>query len=184
MSATGTGSEEETTLIRGRQLSMCKRGEHEFASRSRRGATVAIIATTSGDELVLVERRRASVKSRCLELPTIRVEDDGVLTDSLLLKAARRSLSEHTGYLATSWRKLMVGPSAPMLCDELVTFFRARDLERAGRTQSMLEVDPDVEAHYVTRGSFDGFLTYRRSEGVMVDPTIYTAAWHAWGSTG
>ena len=180
MAAADTGSEEETTLIRGRELTMCKRGQHEYASRAQHGASVAIIATTPGDELVVIEQRRASLKSRVLELPMTWVPAEGALTDSDLLRSARRCLAQHSGYLATSWRKLMTGPVAAGVCDELVTYYRARDLERMVRTRSLLEIDPEIQVHYVTRGSFDGFLTYRRSEGVLVDPVIFAAAWQAW----
>jgi len=160
---------------------MRRRHGSEYAARSHAGATVAIIATTAGSELILVEQRRPALKRRVLELPTTWVPSEHPLSDTELLSAARRSLSLVSGYLATSWRKLMVGPVAAGLSDELVTFFRARDLERAGRTPSMQEIDPDTAVHYVTRGSFEGFLTLRRSEDVLVDPLLYAAAWLAWG---
>lgn len=160
---------------------MCRRGGREFASRSQRGASVAIIATTPGDELVLIEQRRAALRARVLELPAAWAPAEDAIAEGDLLRAARRSLAQHTGYLATSWRKLMVGPIASGVCDEVVTFYRARDLERAGRSRSLLEIDPEVEVHYVTRGSFEGFLTWRRSEGVLVDPLLYAAAWQVWG---
>ncbi|MDA3963322.1 MAG: hypothetical protein PF961_21255 [Planctomycetota bacterium] len=182
MSVSQRDHEESTILVRGRQLSMRRRGSTEFASRGH-GSALAIIATSKANELVLVEEHKPALKSRVLDLPNGWVPaDDEPVSDSHLMAIARRRLASCTGYLASSWRQEFVGPAAPAVCDEMVTWFRARSLERVGRSQSMMEIDPSVLVHYVTRDSFDGFLTARRSEGVIVDPRIYTAAWIAWNS--
>lgn len=170
--------DDSTILVRGRHLSMRRHGSREYASRGR-GTALVIIASSPGDELVLVEAYSAVLRAPVVDLPSDWVPaQDRPVSDAALLRAARVRLSETTGYLAASWRREVIGPTAPALGDEMATWYRARGLERAGQPAGAAAA-PRV--HHCTRDSFDGLLTARRAAGVIVNPRVYAAAWLCWG---
>lgn len=88
---------------------------------------VAIIALVDGDVL-LVRQFRAAVGQICLELPagTLDRAADGSIEDPD--RAARRELSEETGYAARDWRHVCRFFTAPGFATEEMHLYLATDL--------------------------------------------------------
>jgi ADP-ribose pyrophosphatase len=90
------------------------------------GASLAIVATPSANELVLVRQYRHPARSMLWEVPAGTAEPNETAIDG-----ARRELREETGFSAGRMRPLGSVWMTPGFCSEVMHFFRADDL-RAG----------------------------------------------------
>lgn len=88
-----------------------------------RGPSVAVVAVTEDDELLLVKQFRKAVDKELIELPAgmIDFEEEPV-------KAAIRELEEETGYIAKSCDYILEMYSSPGFCDERIYIFFADGL--------------------------------------------------------
>jgi ADP-ribose pyrophosphatase len=89
---------------------------------------VTIAALTDDRQLVLVRQYRHAAGEALLELPagTLDRQPDGSMEDRLV--AAKRELTEETGYQAYNWRELGTFFTAPGFASELMTLFLATGL--------------------------------------------------------
>jgi len=87
------------------------------------GASLAIIATPSPSEVVLVRQYRHPAAAVLWEVPAGSAEDGESLADG-----ARRELREETGYLAGRIRQIGSLWTTPGFCSELMHFFHADEL--------------------------------------------------------
>lgn len=94
---------------------------------------VGIVARDAEGRVLLVRQWRHAVDRALWEIPagTLGRGEDPA-------EAARRELSEETGYTAVSWRRLTTGPVAPGYSGELLHFFAA-----AGLVAGEPHTDPD-----------------------------------------
>jgi ADP-ribose pyrophosphatase len=92
-------------------------------------ASLAIVATPSRDEIVLVRQYRHAANAFLWEVPAGSA-DRGESPE----EAARRELREETGYSARRLRPLGAFFTSPGFCDELMHFYHAHGLE-AGEQQ-------------------------------------------------
>jgi ADP-ribose diphosphatase len=86
---------------------------------------VTIVAVLGDRQVLLVRQYRHAVGEALLELPagTLDRQPDGSLEDRL--SAARRELTEETGYRAATWRELATFFTAPGFATELMTLYLA-----------------------------------------------------------
>jgi len=89
---------------------------------------VTIVAILPDRRLLLVRQYRHAAGEEMLELPagTLDRQPDGSIEDRLV--AAKRELTEETGYRAAEWRALGTFFTAPGFASELMTMFLATDL--------------------------------------------------------
>lgn len=87
---------------------------------------VAIIALTNNNQIVLERQYRHPVRQIMLEIPAGKLNNG---EENKQLEAAKRELSEETGYTAKTWVKL--GTCLPCIgySNEKITYFLATDLE-------------------------------------------------------
>jgi ADP-ribose pyrophosphatase len=158
--------------FQGRYLGIYERDDWEFASRTNAHAVVIIAAVDPDDRLILVEQYRIPVQNRVIELPAGLVGDHGDPDEPLLL-AAQRELEEETGFRANSWSPIMECPTSAGMCDEMLSFYLARDLVRSGPGGG--DESEDIVVHEIPVKGVSAWLDARRAEGYMVDPKIYSA---------
>ena len=89
---------------------------------------VVIACQPEPNKIILIKQYRYPIDEELIELPAGRVE----LGEDRLL-AAKRELTEETGYLAKDWSDLGHMFSAPGFCSELLSFYLAKDLEWSGK---------------------------------------------------
>lgn len=98
---------------------------------------VVICAQPEPGKVILIRQYRYAVNEELIELPAGRVERG---EDRFV--AAKRELTEETGYVANTWQHLPPMYSAPGFCNELLTFYRATDLVWQGKN---LDEDEETE---------------------------------------
>jgi ADP-ribose pyrophosphatase len=87
------------------------------------GASLAIVATPTINELVMVRQYRHPTGSMLWEIPA-----GTARPDELPIDAARRELREETGYTARRIRPIGSVWMTPGFCTEIMHFFHADDL--------------------------------------------------------
>jgi ADP-ribose pyrophosphatase len=86
---------------------------------------VAILPLLHDGRILLVRQYRHPVGTALWEIPAGKLEQG---EDALA--CAKRELLEETGYAAACWEKLLSFFTSPGFCDEQITLFLARDLEK------------------------------------------------------
>lgn len=163
---------ELTTHHQGRYLSLVETDRWEYVTRSNAHAVVVIVALTGDQEIVLVEQYRRPVDRRVIELPAGLVGDlHG--PDEDVLEAARRELIEETGFEADSVELVMESPSSSGMTDEIISFIRARGLNRIGSGGG--DASEDIVTHIVPLDQVDCWLEQQQAAGLYLDPKIFTA---------
>lgn len=161
-----------TTHHQGRYLSLVETDRWEYVTRSNAHAVVVIVALTGDQEIVLVEQYRRPVDRRVIELPAGLVGDlHG--PDEDVLEAARRELIEETGFEADSVELVMESPSSSGMTDEIISFIRARGLNRIGSGGG--DASEDILTHIVPLDQVDCWLEQQQAAGLYLDPKIFTA---------
>jgi ADP-ribose pyrophosphatase len=105
--------------------------------------TVAVVAITDQQELLLIRQYRPAVKKHLLEIPAGSLESEA---ESPAL-CAQRELAEETGFRANALIKLYEGYLLPGYCNEYMHFFLAFDLVHAPLTP---DEDEFIETYPVT----------------------------------
>lgn len=94
---------------------------------------VGIIAITENDEMIMIQQYRKAVESVLLEIPAGLVELNEEPKETAL-----RELKEETGYIAKQIEYVFDGYSSPGFTNEKLSFFVAKDFEKA-----MTDLDED-----------------------------------------
>ena len=95
-----------------------------------RGSAV-MMAVDEKKRVLLVRQYRLPARQELWELPAGKI-DEG----ENALQAAKRELTEETGYRAKTWKKLAMFYPSPGYCEETMTIYLATDL-KAGEAQPM-----------------------------------------------
>lgn len=156
----------------GRFLRLVERDDWEYTSRANASGVVILVPVTDDGRLVLVEQYRTPVRSLVVELPAGLVGDLDD-SDESLITAAKRELLEETGFEAQSWSQLLTCPSSSGMSDEIITFMLARNLRKTGPGGG--DASEDIAVHCIALDQVDGWLQQRISEGLLVDPKIWSA---------
>jgi ADP-ribose pyrophosphatase len=161
-----------STLYAGRYLGFYEVDGWEFISRQNASAVVVLIAVNDAQQLLLVEQFRPALQQSVIELPAGLVGDLDDPNEDLLL-AAQRELLEETGYYSENLEFLLACPSSSGMSDEIVSFIRARELQKRGPGGG--DASEDITVHEIPVTEVDQWLTGFIQAGKPVDPKIYTA---------
>lgn len=104
---------------------------------------VVIACKPSPDEILLIKQYRYAIDEELIELPAGRLNQG-----EDRLEAAKRELTEETGYRANQWQELPAMFSAPGFCSELLTCYLATDIEWVGKN---LDEDEWTDVFTVSR---------------------------------
>jgi ADP-ribose pyrophosphatase len=112
-----------------------------------RHAGSAVILVAEDNRILLVRQYRMPAKKYLWEIPAGRL-DPGETP----LKAAKRELTEETGYRARTWKKLATWWASPGFLSEKMTLFLATDLTE-GDADPM--DDERIETRWFARSELD-----------------------------
>jgi ADP-ribose pyrophosphatase len=159
-------------IWQGSHLDLVMRGNWEFVQRKNITGIVCVVALTDDGKIVLVEQYRPPVASRVIELPAGLVGDLSGQEAEALEAAARRELTEETGYDAGRMELLFDGVPSAGLCDEHITFFLATELTKVGPGGG--DRNEDITVHEAPLDCLLDYLDDRVRIGVKVDAKIFS----------
>jgi ADP-ribose pyrophosphatase len=162
------------TIFEGKHVVVFDRDGWEFVERNKAKSAVVIVARTAEGELLLVEQLRRPVDKRVIEFPAGLVGDDGNRDEA---ETARRELEEETGYRCASVERLASGPTSPGITSEIITFFLATGLERAGPGES------EITVHEVAQEEIEEWLGARERDGLLIDVKVWAGLYFLSKST-
>jgi ADP-ribose pyrophosphatase len=165
-------NDDKRIIWRGSHLDLVMRGSWEFVQRKNITGIVCIVALTDDGKIVLVEQYRPPVASRVIELPAGLVGDLSGQEAEPLEAAARRELTEETGYDAGRMELLFDGVPSAGLCDEHITFFLATELTKVGPGGG--DRNEDITVHEAPLDDLLDYLDDRAETGVKVDVKIFS----------
>jgi ADP-ribose pyrophosphatase len=161
---------EHKIVWEGKYLRVRVCGTWEYAERPNSPAGIVIIAVTPEDKLLLTEQYRVPMQKDVIELPAGLAGDEHYGGEESV-EAARRELREETGYEAAEWEQLIGGPTSAGLSNEVVIFFRGRNLRKV--CEGGGTADEKIQVHEVPVLSVPEWLREKEKQGVAVDPRIY-----------
>ena len=169
-------------LAEGKHLRLVIDGRWEYAERTSASGAVCIIAVTEDKRVLIVEQYRAALAKNVLELPAGLAGDTPEAHGEQLATAAQRELLEETGYSAQRMDFLTEGPVSPGLSNEVISFFRATGLTRAGEGGG--DHTEEITVHEVPLTEAKAWLNERARAGSVIDPKIFVGLFFTPGSGG
>jgi ADP-ribose pyrophosphatase len=161
-------------LCEGRHMLFLRRRGWEYAEHRVAREAVMIVALTDDGRIVLVEEFRPAVDARVISPPAGLVGDEG---PEEAIVAARRELSEETGYEAAVFEFLARGPGSAGQSSELVTFFLARGARLTG--EQAAHDRGSIRVYAVPISDLPAWAREREAEGVLIDPKVYAGLYLA-----
>ena len=160
-------------LCDAKYLRLIRRENWEFVQRINVTGIVGIIAITNDKKLILVEQYRPPVGKNVIEIPAGLAGDSPASRNEDLALAAARELEEETGYRAVRMVELATGTASAGLCDEIITLFRAEQLQKihdGGGDDS-----EDIIVHEIPLDQVENWLREQTAQNKLVDLKVYAA---------
>lgn len=155
-------------LFEGEHLVFRRRRGWEYVEHRTSKESVMVLAHTPGGAIVLVQEFRPAVDGVVVCLPAGLVGDGGPEDPE---SAARRELSEETGYEANALQLIGRGPGSAGMSSEIVSFYYAPDVRRAG-PQGERE-SQEIQVHVVPVAGLAEWARAREAEGILIDPKVW-----------
>lgn len=155
-------------LFEGEHLVFKRRKGWEYVEHRTAKESVMVFARTPEGDVVLVEEFRPAVDAAVICLPAGLVGDEGPEDAE---SAARRELSEETGYEADALELLGRGPGSAGMSSEIVNFYVAPRVRRGG-PQGERE-SQEIRVHVVPIGELAAWAREREAAGVLIDPKVW-----------
>ncbi|HEV8293678.1 MAG TPA: NUDIX hydrolase [Tepidisphaeraceae bacterium] len=160
-------------LCDAKYLRLIRANGWEFVQRKNVTGIVGIIALTHDRKLILVEQFRPPVGKNVIEIPAGLAGDTPSARDENLALAASRELEEETGYRAARMTLLASGTASAGLCDEIITLFRAEDLEKVHDGGG--DASEEITVHEIPVDQVEHWLNAQLAQNKLVDLKVYSA---------
>lgn len=160
-------------LYEGQFLTFKRKGAWEYVQRRNVTGTVAILAITENQEILLVEQFRPPLGCQVIELPAGLAGDITDEENESLEQAASRELLEETGYEAKHLEFLTEGPSSAGLSTEQTAFFLAHGLRKVADGGG--DASERIVVHHVHLDDLTSWLDTKGQEGCLVDFKVFAA---------
>lgn len=167
-------SDEAEVLFEGRHMLFLRRRGWEYAEHKTAKEAALVVALTDDGRIVLVEEFRHAVNAPVISPPAGLVGDEG---PEEAISAARRELSEETGYEAASFEFLARGPGSAGQSSEIVVFFLARGARLSG--EQAPHDRGQIRVHAVPVVDLPAWARQREAEGILVDPKLWAGLYLA-----
>ena len=171
-------TDQKKIIFEGKKVFVATRDGWEFVERKSAKEAVAIIAVTEDGKLILTEQYRRPVNARVIDLPAGLVGDEGSKDPA---ETAKRELEEETGWKCRQVSFLAKGPTSPGITSEIVSFYRATGLSRAGKGGGV--GGEDIAVHEVPLRDIDSWLLKKADAGVHIDVKVRAALYFVMTST-
>ncbi len=167
-------SDDPEILHDGKHLVLLRRKGWEYVEHRTAPEAAMVVALTAAGEIVLVEEFRPALNAPVVSLPSGLIGDEG---PEEAIDAARRELSEETGYSAATWQRLFRGPGSAGQSSEMITFFLAQPAVREGE-QAAHDVGK-IRVHVVPLAALRDWARAREGDGEIIDPKIWAGLYLA-----
>lgn len=168
-------TEQKKIIFEGKKIFVATRGGWEFVERKSAKEAVAVVAVTEDGKLILTEQYRRPVDARVIDLPAGLVGDEGSDDPA---GTAKNELREETGWTCRDLELLAKGPTSPGITSEIVSFYRAGGLSRAGEGGGV--GGEDITVHEVPLRDIRAWLEEKEAAGVLIDLKIWGALSFVW----
>ena len=118
------------TIAEGKRVVILENDGWEYVERKKGKEAVAVIAQDDRGRVILTEQFRKPVGKQVIDYPAGLVGDEEGTSDPA--KTARKELEEETGFVCDEVELLAKGPTSAGITSELVSFYRARGVRKAG----------------------------------------------------
>jgi ADP-ribose pyrophosphatase len=184
-------NENDESVYRGKYLEFFRAASGwEYVGRAGSSSGVTIVAVTEESRVLLVEQKRAPLKSVVIELPAGLVAPSEDETSAL-----RRELVEETGYTCSSVRFLCSGATSPGLTNEKNSLYFASGLSatddsrgdlpsadgsvRHSKVRGLWEEGERIVVHEVPLASVIPWLARQQEVGAVIDLRVYAGLFFA-----
>ena len=161
------------TLYQGKYLQMVRQGRWEYVERVRVTGVVGIVAMTEQRKVILTEQFRIPIGKTAIELPAGLAGDIVGAELEDLTEAARRELLEETGYDATHFELLTIGPTSAGLTNELIHLYLATGLHRVSDGGG--DESEEIIVHEIPLDALPAWLLGKTAEGCLIDTKVFAA---------
>jgi ADP-ribose diphosphatase len=157
------------TICEGKRVLLLDRDGWEFVERKKGKEAVAVIALTDDNRVILTEQYRKPVDARVIDWPAGLVGDEDGSSDPS--KTARKELNEETGYDCERLELLARGPSSPGITSEIVSFYKASGVRKAGEGGGV--GGEDIEVHAIPLDAIGEWLKKQNGANKLIDLKIW-----------
>jgi len=137
-----------TNIYRGKVINVCQYkvklpdGRKTIREIVEHPGAVVILALTDDKKIVMIKQFRKPAEEVLWELPAGTIEPGEDLEN-----CARRELEEETGYYPRKIKKIITFFSSPGFCNEKLTLFLAKDLEKRIKNE---DADEFIKVQLIT----------------------------------
>lgn len=157
------------TVWEGKHIFVRERDGWEYVERKKATEAVIVVAKTDDGKVVLVEQERKPLAARVIEFPAGLVGDED---DSDAAATARKELEEETGFTCAKVERLAGGPSSAGITSEIIHYFRATGLRRAGDGGGV--EGENIRVHLVPEPEIRDWLRAKEREGLLIDAKLWS----------
>ncbi|MBI3312700.1 MAG: NUDIX hydrolase [Candidatus Omnitrophica bacterium] len=158
-------------LYQGKYLRLVSKKTWEFVERIHGRGVVVIVPLTPQKTVIMIDQYRTALDKRVVEFPAGIADDLKTHRGESLENAARRELTEETGYQAGKMKRLTSGPSASGASSAIMTFFLAQDLIKVSDGGG--DDTEDIHVHEIPLKKVPAWIKKMEKKGMLVDPKVY-----------